>query len=1067
MINLGVMRMIVGFVALFAASAALSARAEQEYQYIDVPEGEVFTNTTSVSANSTDTILVKTGKGEYVLGTSSAQYVYLGSPTKFKGVEIREGVLRVLGEYSEISTANSGIITVKSGAGLVLVGKNMLRYDPAYIHIEEGGYVDCGGDGTTYTSANLLGVSGAGELRNCPLTSKALTKLANFTGTIATTITTVYGYLGGGASEEDDVPFENMVGLRVNTESYNSGRMYIRNVGDSVINRVWGYGAQLNFSNGSATINEAEIGSVHVSLNSANESLTVRGGDMAFHTGVTDIGLRYAANSNTVCFMNGTYGGTPAVYGAVKLKRPSAIPLVLLNSARKSVTNATLVVSNATVVMYGTPKNVFVQGGGRFCANATTGFGPTADSTAASPQTIHLDGGSLVALSDLASSADCNFFSGGARTRVVVEGSGGFIRSEGLTTPTTVNYHNNTTRMLLGAGTVIDGIGDLTVGGSRGITVNEPFGISGALKLTDGGWLTFANTDNLKNSVSVTGGGDLHLGSAYLTSAFSSGSTVRLAGGEGAKIHLTGAATVSVGASSNNAWSFGCAGEQGVPFVRSAGGVMTFQVPASFFDETPAAQIQVAGSTATDTRGLYPVPIVLYAQKGNNNSNRMNLFFGTVGGDGKVVAAAERTDLEGGASSLARITDYNKSVSGEVSVGGLIVNAKNTDSYTMYPDYSAAVLKLAEGATLKVGHGYGYAPLLLVNLSDKAVARIGGAGTLDFGSAEGIVAVNRWTTGVIDCRIAGTGGLTYAFPYGAIASSGDDSLPERGYVVVAGDNTYSGGTRIHMAAVRPQTSTAFGVGDVYVAGDMSPISSQVRVDAGLDLAFANDFHLAGWGVNDTGAIHAKGRVEISGTTELTAPTRLVAATTDAAIEFSGDLVGGADLYVHSSMTNTVDAKAYELNGRVVLSGGTKTHTGRIEVGRSTLEIKYGAMSGEGGIALDDGRLVVEVDGPVSMASAVTGVGTVALEGRGAKTVSFRGADVDSSWYQSDLSLDLCGRNRAVNSLRGFTSVASSGSMPVKLFVTNAGEPAFEGTVGENVEIVYGSPTETGFIIILR
>ena len=90
-------------------------------------------------------------------------------------------------------------------------------------------------------------------------------------------------------------------------------------------------------------------------------------------------------------------------------------------------------------------------------------------------------------------------------------------------------------------------------------------------------------------------------------------------------------------------------------------------------------------------------------------------------------------------------------------------------------------ISIANGVTLTVGRGAGTIAKVLLNNNlrdtlDYGEATIAGAGTLSFGAAEGLfVANDAWDvsdsiTGKrrparLSCRVAGTGGVTFASPY--------------------------------------------------------------------------------------------------------------------------------------------------------------------------------------------------------------------------------------------------------------------------------------------------------------
>ena len=360
-----------------------------------------------------------------------------------------------------------------------------------------------------------------------------------------------------------------------------------------------------------------------------------------------------------------------------------------------------------------------------------------------------------------------------------------------------------------------------------------------------------------------------------------------------------------------------------------------------------------------------------------------------------------------------------------------------------------------------VGDGTGAALVILNSNGDEAQATIKGPGELAFGGAEGVITCNM-RGGEIVSRMTGTAGITYAAPE-------KTAEQQAGALVVGGGNDYSGGTRINGLSVRPQGSGAFGSGDVYVA-DGDNYGGNITFDAGLtDINIPNRLHAGGRGKVGAGALTFKGDAEWSGDIDITAVTMRVCPNAGDAL-LSGVISGGG-LQVYTASTNTFDEegneiKAYAQRGRVILSGAN-VYTGKTEVIRTTLVLRDGGKTGPGEIELDDGVLEIEASDAVSLASPITGYGIVKLSGARARLVSFAAADETDPFLQQGHALDLNGRNRVVNSLKGFTSIRSSSAKQVHLSVLDDAEGSFAGEVAENVVLHYGKVYAPGLTLIVR
>ena len=269
-------------------------------------------------------------------------------------------------------------------------------------------------------------------------------------------------------------------------------------------------------------------------------------------------------------------------------------------------------------------------------------------------------------------------------------------------------------------------------------------------------------------------------------------------------------------------------------------------------------------------------------------------------------------------------------------------------------------------ATSRINLGDGTNPaLVLINHGG-----ISGAGTLDFGASEGVVAVGHHPDGTrVDCVLAGRSGVSYV----TRAAFGR-------FATVSGANVYEGPTRITSVCVRPTNPLAFSTGDVYVRGGER---NGGKIQFQEPLTFANGFHVSGWGhqmsqwYDTTGGCGAltfqTNDVVLAGNVEIVGQVRMSAEKDGDLGILSGRVSGG---------TLTV----YKGSGAVRLTGDN-VHTGGTEVVSATLELATGTGAGTGRVLLDAGVLRFVNTAPITFANEVTGVGTVVFAGTAPVTLT--------------------------------------------------------------------------------
>ena len=337
-----------------------------------------------------------------------------------------------------------------------------------------------------------------------------------------------------------------------------------------------------------------------------------------------------------------------------------------------------------------------------------------------------------------------------------------------------------------------------------------------------------------------------------------------------------------------------------------------------------------------------------------------------------------------------------------------------------------------------------------------------GPGTLDFGTSEGVVVTSRRSQ-TLSANITGSGGLSVV---GTLLTDVNGCG-----LVLSGDNTYSGGTRISSHRVKVQSDTAFGTGDVYALGGEGN-GGQIMFDNGsTKVTLDNNLHLSGYGqlrgsTSDTkgktrmGAIWVKSPAELTGAVELAGKTRVMVEDQATELRFSGAISGDS-----MQIFNWADSIT---NAGTVVYEAVNTYTGRTDVIRSTLVLEEGATAGSGEIVLDGGVLVLTAgQSGLTLPNLLRGSGTVVLKGRSNSVVSFKAAPDDAVFLQQEHTLDLADGNRAVNSLAGFTSVTNSGARAVHLSVLGDADGSFAGAVAPGVTLHYGGVYRAGLEIIFR
>ena len=556
--------------------------------------------------------------------------------------------------------------------------------------------------------------------------------------------------------------------------------------------------------------------------------------------------------------------------------------------------------------------------------------------SAAAPSVIRLDGGTLLmATRDTPYNYNLPATLSKANVSLVVGAAGAKIGLDDTRAADSLRSFLNVPVEPV-AGVADGGLEILPAYGS--VNVNAPVRLSGGLRMTDGR-LILMSSEALRATPQFLGTGDVTLSSTLLLfNDFSESTTLAIPGA------FTYDASVTVhyrshAAKAAQAVTCGALARAG------KGAVLFLYDPATVGDGD--SSFRVTSAPATHANGVLRQPVVL-------DDAGLSLKFAAYDAERGVVP------FTGGKAGAAAGADDILAL---------------TESYTLPADTAKSVLGVAgkpwttlsipATSTLKVGNGTDPA-LVLLNTS-----QVSGAGTLDFGTSEGVIAANYHPYyNAVNCRIAGSGGVTFA------ASAKFRNM------TVAGDSTYSGGTRVTAVDLWVRRATAFGTGDVHVLGGPRN-GGKLLFDRPLTLA--NDFHVSGWGhpfnewnvaSNGYGAVVFKANgVELAGAVELVGAARLSAEKAEDVGRLTGVVSGGF-------------LSVYKGAGVVALLNDN-TYTGGTEVVCATVAVAKGGGCGTGAVTLDRGVIRFVNTEAITFTNTVTGAGRIALAGTA--PVTFAGA----------------------------------------------------------------------------
>lgn len=590
--------------------------------------------------------------------------------------------------------------------------------------------------------------------------------------------------------------------------------------------------------------------------------------------------------------------------------------------------------------------------------------------------------------------------------------------------------------------------GGVLVTGGGFLDVATPWLIKGLFDCQDGvlriynrssDWVE-APTQAIGTTLPMFGAGDMRMGSAkFIVLGVEDKMTVRL--GTGGKFRFNGAATLATSdytSPTSTAHNF----ELG-EIVAEDGGALFIVDKHDTMDGT--VKSAVAPAQTADGRVVAPV-IVSTAKTLSFASYDAELGFRKFSGYVE--------GLGGGANSTAIVSSGPITLASDATVAALKVNGCHPHE----TNGDAGVVTIADGTRLTIGNGIGVPTLLMENGQYTSAAHIAGDGTLAFAGGKGLVVVSQPSNGLwpsrISAKIASDNAITVMAPLNDEWGNALDMV---------GEQSYSGGTTVKGAIVRPCGDSSLGVGEVYLANGELGGGGLWMGTRGVKIS--NRIKAAGWGTrlrirsklslgDSRGAITFTEDGEISGDVEAYAPLRISAIGDGVSGLVSGEISG--DRVQVWNTTNAVGVSE-------IVFSGANSYTGGTEVVRSVLKIEADGTVGTGDVMLDDGTLVFSNGKEdVSLTNRICGVGVVRLTGRGMVTLgAVDGQD------GTGLALDVRRGTTQVSSLSGFASI-SAPSAGFARIVVGDDNISFDGAICGNVTLVKRSEWhERGFVIGIR
>ena len=521
-------------------------------------------------------------------------------------------------------------------------------------------------------------------------------------------------------------------------------------------------------------------------------------------------------------------------------------------------------------------------------------------------------------------------------------------------------------------------------------------GKDGGFTKTGLGYLTIVGTGNeitgpvtVKEGVvnSAKTGNPFGTGSLTLNRVVLSANSSKaqaIAAGEGSTVTLAASGSICKNASGTDPLTIGPAGATSTPLVRQnhavLGLMLSKNISQDYVHDLSGYPIRVNG-------GIGDVPVFTWATSSELSyakwgKNRGLKWFHPVSAaaDGTLyetvpVATNEiPTEATAGLVRLmgsSKITAFN--LTANATIGALEMYGGINESYGGF--------QIAKDKTLTVGGGAGTVGTVVLNNNHvpegyvTGAALIGGAGTIDFGAAEGLVVANDTyyegtavrRPAVLACHLAGTGGVTFAVPY-VFDATVNHSPPGMHAVSVQNSNDYAGGTWIEGLSVGVRKRDSLGVGTVTVAGDAiagGTLLFEADFEGG---AFANALVVSGeghcfssklWG--ERAAVRVEHDVRLAGGVTLTADTKMVveAGSTlalDSAVTGTGKLTvkgdGTVSIGAAVSCSGGIDYQAAAVEIRPANAGALTIPAAQVPAGATIVVDPTGAADGCGVVTVD-------------------------------------------------------------------------------------------------------------------
>ena len=558
----------------------------------------------------------------------------------------------------------------------------------------------------------------------------------------------------------------------------------------------------------------------------------------------------------------------------------------------------------------------------------------------------------------------------------------------------------------------------------------KPMAIRGTFANLDGTLRIPNKADITDATVPLFGTGDFRLGNSRIeyhgdiTKAF----TARF--GTGGRFIYDGAAVIRVRESANRPIQTLALGK----LTRGGAGAALY-----FWDNTSGKTYNESGTTVTFTEapattddGRIDQPVFTRTSDGTYE------FASYTAGEGLKSFTNYAAWADADATKTVVTPTTKTHVTANTAVGALKVRGIATVYDTDAP------LWIDAGATLTVGNGTTPGCVILGRSGGWGPGKIRGAGTLSFGSREGVVLASNIDHELVSIHttIDGEAGVTYT----CMPRLDDDNNEG---IEIYGNNVYAGTTHLAMS-VLPMSAGAFSTGVVEIVnGELQGGILTMNCEG---LVLPNAIRAAGFGnragAASTGAITFCKDGTLAGPVEVYDEARIVART-GARGTFAGP-ISGEKVWI------------WKGKGEVCFAAANAC-TGDVEVVGSTLVLKDEGTAGTGDIRLNNGTLVLENSEAKTIANRIYGKGTVRLAGKGAANLPELVSEGGVGF-----TLDVATKIATINSLKEIASITTSRTRPTALIVADGDITSYTGELPANVTLYRpGEYVPPGMTILVR